>query len=153
MIAQKKGERHRLSRLKDLIAQALNRVDSPKESAMWLIPILQAKHWTLVELRWDLNELRHYDSKPQRETARQDAYIVEKWTRAFLEILHTWFDQPRRSWIWIGEKRNDRQENDDDCGPFVCADIRGACRFLNKFDSLTHDNVLSRKLVTSWAKM
>lgn len=117
-------------------------------SVSWLIPVLLSEHWTLLELRWDLEQIRHYDSKTERDDAYADAYVIKKQARALLQILRSWFGHHHvnpDNWEWIGEKvhnlpilnldlpctpfisasnqRKQRQDNNDDCGPFVCADL------------------------------
>jgi hypothetical protein len=98
---------------------------SPNDSASWLIPAHVPNHWVLLEIRWDQEQLRIYDSLPNRQGAAQNLEWIKKRTVFFLELLRDDFNQEidLELWRWIYEQRGDRQTNEYDCGAFVAADI------------------------------
>lgn len=74
---------------------------------MWLIPVHLSSHWTLLEIRWDMKQLRFYDSLPDRLEARGDNTTVQVRAQVLLEILRDFFDQRHidpNDWQWIPEK-------------------------------------------------
>lgn len=73
----------------------------------WLIPAHVPDHWTLLEIRWDLQELRHYDSLPTRSGADRETREVRIKARVFLQILRDWMGyqilSETKDWKWVEE--------------------------------------------------
>ncbi|KDQ12831.1 hypothetical protein BOTBODRAFT_175979 [Botryobasidium botryosum FD-172 SS1] len=123
--AQAAQDTEKVTDLITSLSSTLQRVPSPQDSHKWLIPAHVPDHWTLLEVRWDTQELRHYDSLPNRTEAVVDARGVEIKARVLLQIMRDWFCEPIQldKWVWVGEQREERQHNTFDCGAFISADL------------------------------
>ncbi|KDQ08429.1 hypothetical protein BOTBODRAFT_179918 [Botryobasidium botryosum FD-172 SS1] len=108
IIAQKAGDQEKVSTLLETMCKSMRKI--------FLL---------MLEVRWDRQELRYYDSLPERPAAIEDAIGVAEKARFLLHIVRDCLDQDLKieKWTWVDEKRPTRQTNTYDCGPFACADM------------------------------
>ncbi|KDQ18640.1 hypothetical protein BOTBODRAFT_517345 [Botryobasidium botryosum FD-172 SS1] len=108
LIAANEEDDHlKVPALLELIEQSLKKLKPPSQSETWLVPVHLSSHWTLLEIRWDLKQLRFYDSLPDRPKAMNDSATVQTRAQVLLQILRDYFHQPfirSEEWIWIDEK-------------------------------------------------